>query len=169
LTIGCQSSFQLGPTEVPQLAQKFVRTPDGRTEPVPEKWTANIVPRDGDGAWRLMTPEKGAVVRAFPVPAQHVERAEREGWTDKPIVFESPFVGDLVHAPAPGAPYGRVLRVQDVRGRTVDVPVESIDHVEVENADKSGRIIGIVAGSVGGAVLLGVLAVVVITNVPFAH
>jgi hypothetical protein len=176
IALGCAGNFAIPASEVPNLDRGSVRTVDGDTAAVPARWSARVVHTDPDGG-RWMRPGEAPAALAF-VPDERVDEAEDQGYREAEIQFGAPLEGGI-------GPYGsatlpplareaareaspdarRVLWVRDQEGKLVELPLESIERIEIEDVDarerrKSGGRAAWITGAVVGGALVAVLVVV---------
>jgi len=168
--LGCAPSFDIAPAEVPNLAGRRVRTTSGAEVDVPARWVATVVPHDGGEAWTLMTPDWEGPIQARPIPGAYIPRALKDGWTDDPVRFRSPFEGGIgapgafmqkhptpsVQVPSPAGP-PMMLWVRDDTDRIVEFPLPHLDHVHVTGQRSRGALAGIIVGSVVGGIAVAAL------------
>ena len=153
--IGCRTTFELHPSEVP-WRQGSMRTTDGELVDAPDDYRATLEPRAGQ---RFMTPDDRSEVIAYPVADAYVERAESTGWTDKTVTFDE--VGGAERR-------GEDIVIKDEHGRLVHVPLAVVDRVVVvdEEARRANRNAAIaIPTSIGGAAAIG-LFILLLVSVP---
>ena len=154
LAPACALSFDIAPSEIPNIKTGTVRTIEGDVQPLPEQWKAEAKPRGRDGTLMVVDP------------------VVREVRLEKKVRFGEPFEAGLAPLgagvdasrgeplPSPQSPFAVPgLWLRDNEGRIVEIPLSSVDHVHVwEKGLSAGGVAGLVTGIVVGAAAVAAIA-----------
>jgi hypothetical protein len=179
---GCGGAIRVAPHDIPNVAPgRLVTTTDGGGEVIPDRIEGTLVLREDAG--RLMVRPEDDAPQAVWVPEAGRPWAEAAGWAAlEPLEVAgtveagvaspgtartSPLgrVGGPNAAPATLPPPGSVLWIRDQRGRLVEVPLASVEHLEVESTQPLSSTTKVLLIA-GGIVAVGAVVAIAVATAP---